>query len=91
MLSCDGGTPQQITHGAQSQGKTNGLAEYIAQEEMDRSHGFWWSPDSQWLAFEEVDETHIPVYRILHLGKDQVGKPPRKITIIPLPGKITQA
>jgi dipeptidyl-peptidase 4 len=74
VLSCEGGTPRQITGGALPQGKTNGLAEYIAQEEMDRSHGFWWSPDSQWLAFEEVDETHIPVYRILHLGKDQVGE-----------------
>jgi dipeptidyl-peptidase-4 len=73
VLSCDGGTPQQLTHGAQPEGRTNGLAEYIAQEEMDRSHGFWWSPDSQWLAFEEVDETHIPIYRILHLGKDQPG------------------
>jgi dipeptidyl-peptidase-4 len=73
VLSCEGGAPRQITQGAQAQGKTNGLAEYIAQEEMDRSHGFWWSPDSQWLAFEEVDETHIPIFRILHLGKDQVG------------------
>ena len=26
-------------------GLTNGLAEFIAQEEMDRAEGFWWSPD----------------------------------------------
>jgi dipeptidyl-peptidase-4 len=87
VISCEGGAPQQITFGAQAQGKTNGLAEYIAQEEMDRCHGFWWSPDSQWLAFEEVDETHIPVFRILHLGKDQVGASAQEDHHYPFAGK----
>jgi dipeptidyl-peptidase-4 len=74
VAGADGNTPpQQVTSGARGTGKTNGLAEYIAQEELGRSHGFWWSPDSQWLAFAEVDETHIPIYRIVHQGKDTVG------------------
>ena len=73
LVPADGGEPRQLTHGARGTGKTHGLAEYAAQEEMDRFHGYWWSPDSQWLAFEEVDETHIPVYRIVHQGKDFVG------------------
>ncbi len=73
VMPAAGGSPQQITSGARGTGKTNGLAEYIAQEEMGRSRGFWWSPDSQKLAFAEVDETHIPVYRIVHQGKDGVG------------------
>lgn len=67
------GEPRQLTRGARGTGKTHGLAEYIAQEEMHRGEGYWWSPDSQWLAFTEVDETHIPVYRIVHQGKDQTG------------------
>ena len=41
---------------------------------MDRSRGYWWSPDSRMLAFEEVDETHIPVYRILHQGESTTGE-----------------
>jgi dipeptidyl-peptidase-4 len=69
-----GGEPHQVTEGARSTGRTNGLADYIAQEEMARQHGFWWSPDSQWIAFTEVDETHIPVYRIVHQGKDTTGE-----------------
>lgn len=69
-----GGTPRQLTFGARGTGKTNGLAEFVAQEEMDRRSGFWWSPDSRWIAFEEVDETHIPVYRIVHQGKDITGE-----------------
>lgn len=73
VVDADGGTPSQRTSGARGTGKTHGLAEYIAQEEMDRDHGFWWSRDGELLAFEEVDETHIPVYRIVHQGKDAVG------------------
>jgi dipeptidyl-peptidase-4 len=65
--------PRQVTSGAAERGLTHGLAEFIAQEEMARQQGYWWSPDGEWLAFEEVDETHIPVYRIVHQGKDQTG------------------
>jgi len=67
------GAVRQLTTGARGTGRTNGLAEFVAQEEMGRSHGFWWSPDGARLAFTEVDETHIPVYRIVHQGSDAVG------------------
>lgn len=73
VVSTDGGEPRQLTLGARCTGKTHGLAEYIAQEEMERRHGFWWSSDGNWIAFAAVDETHIPVYRIVHQGKDEVG------------------
>jgi dipeptidyl-peptidase 4 len=68
----DGDEPCQVTTEARGTGKSNGLAEYIAQEELGRSEGFWWSLDSQWIAFTEIDETHIPTYRIMHQGKDTV-------------------
>lgn len=32
-----------------------GLAEFVAQEEMSRMHGFWWSPDGRHLAFQLSD------------------------------------
>ncbi|MCP5095936.1 MAG: S9 family peptidase [Chloroflexi bacterium] len=73
IVSAAGGTSKQLTSGARGTGKTNGLAEYIAQEEMGRRHGYWWATDSQSIAFAEVDETHIPIYRITHQGKDGVG------------------
>jgi len=68
-VEVDGGTPKQLTSGARSTGKTHGLAEYIAQEEMDRHRGFWWSHDGERIAYTEVDETHIPTYRIQHQGR----------------------
>jgi dipeptidyl-peptidase 4 len=41
---------------ARAPGISNGLAEFVAQEEMDRSRGYWWSPDARRLAVAEVDE-----------------------------------
>lgn len=38
----------------------NGEAEFIAQEEMDRFHGYWWAPDDSALAFERYDESAVP-------------------------------
>ena len=73
-VSVHGGTPQQLTYDARGTGKTNGLAEYIAQEELGRRDGFWWSDDSRHLMYTQVDETHIPIYRIEHQGKDQLAE-----------------
>lgn len=69
VVPVGGGTPRQITTGARGTGRTHGLPEYIAQEEMSRHDGFWWSPDGRTIAFTEVDETHIPIWRITHQGK----------------------
>lgn len=59
----------QLTTGA-GDGVTHGLAEFIAQEELDRDSGFWWSPDGRWIAYQETDERAIPPYTITHQGGD---------------------
>ena len=41
-----------------------GSAEFIAAEEMGRSRGFWWSPDSQHLLVARVDTAEVPVWHI---------------------------
>lgn len=74
VAPASGGAPRRVTEGARATGRTHGLAEFVAQEEMDRASGYWWSRDGAWLAFTEVDETHIPVYRIVHQGSDRVGE-----------------
>jgi dipeptidyl-peptidase-4 len=61
---------RRLTSGS-SPGVTHGLAEYIAQEELGRHSGFWPSPDGGKVAFEEADERHIPVFPIVHQGKDR--------------------
>ncbi len=40
---------------------SNGMAEFIAQEEMDRYTGYWWSPDDSAVAFLRVDESPVRV------------------------------
>jgi dipeptidyl-peptidase-4 len=60
-----GGPLRRITHDA-GPGVVNGLAEFIAAEELDRFAGAWWSADSQSLAFARVDERAIPAITITH-------------------------
>jgi dipeptidyl-peptidase-4 len=37
----------------------HGMAEFVAQEEMDRREGYWWSPDSKMLVYQETDNTGV--------------------------------
>ncbi len=59
----------RLTTGAED-GLTHGLAEFIAQEELDRSTGYWWSSDGSRIAYQETDERHIPPYTIAHQEAD---------------------
>ncbi len=38
---------------------SNGMAEFVAQEEMGRHTGYWWSPDERHIAFERSDESAV--------------------------------
>ena len=53
-----GGPEIALTQGG-SEEKTYGLAEFVAQEELGRQEGFWWSPDSQHLLLEEVNQAGV--------------------------------
>ncbi|MFH8237597.1 prolyl oligopeptidase family serine peptidase [Streptomyces sp. G6] len=44
---------------ADAEGVTYGLAEFIAAEEMGRSRGFWWGPESDRLLVARVDDTPV--------------------------------
>lgn len=41
-----------------------GLAEFVAQEEMARMHGFWWAPDSQSMLIERADARGVETWRV---------------------------
>jgi len=38
---------------------SNGMAEFVAQEEMDRDTGYWWSPDERHVAYLRVDSSLV--------------------------------
>lgn len=54
---------------------TNGLAEFVAQEEMDRFEGYWWSPDSSRLVFQHTDTAEIETFTIADpMNPDQAAQ-----------------
>ena len=42
----------------------HGLAEFVAQEEMGRFRGTWWSPDSRYLAYQRTDASAVDVLHV---------------------------
>ncbi|KAL3521646.1 hypothetical protein ACH5RR_019795 [Cinchona calisaya] len=77
---------KQLTSGADGINLTHGLAEYIAQEEMERKNGYWWSLDSKFLAFTQVDSSEIPLFRIMHQGKSSIGSEAQEDHAYPFAG-----
>ncbi len=69
-LTTDGGGPIK-----------NGVAEFIAQEEMDRQDGYWWSPDEKHIAFVRVDENPIKVTQRFEITADNVETYPQRYPI----------
>ncbi len=49
-----------------------GTAEFIAQEEMHRFTGYWWSPDEKYLALTKVDETLVKTVDRYDIDADKV-------------------
>ena len=56
---------------------TWGLAEFVAQEEMDRTRGYWWAPDGQRLLVARVDEA--PVQRWYIADPANPGRQPAEV------------
>ncbi len=51
---------------------TNGMAEFIAQEEMGRYTGYWWSPDSRHIAYLQIDESPVDMTRRFEIQAGQI-------------------
>ena len=49
---------------------TWGSAEFVAQEEMDRTEGHWWSPDDRYVAVARVDESPVQVVTRAAIGAE---------------------
>ncbi|XXF76866.1 DPP IV N-terminal domain-containing protein [Myxococcaceae bacterium GXIMD 01537] len=58
-----GGTPE----------KTHGLAEFVAQEEMSRFSGYWWSPDAKFIAYAESDTSDVEKFTVVDVMHPERG------------------
>jgi dipeptidyl-peptidase-4 len=47
-----------------------GVAEFVAQEEMDRYTGYWWAANDRAIAYTRVDETPVDLLPRLEIGAD---------------------
>ncbi|MGM7440312.1 prolyl oligopeptidase family serine peptidase [Streptomyces tunisiensis] len=58
VVSAEGADDRALTT-PEAEEVTYGLAEFVAAEEMSRSRGFWWSPESDRLLVARVDDTPV--------------------------------
>ncbi|MEO0786091.1 MAG: S9 family peptidase, partial [Pseudomonadota bacterium] len=49
-----------------------GVAEFVAQEEMRRYTGYWWSPDARYLAYARVDESTVDIIPRFDIAAEEV-------------------
>ena len=50
----------------------NAEAEFIAQEEMRQTTGYWWAPDDSAIAYKRFDESAVPVARRFEIYAEHV-------------------
>jgi dipeptidyl-peptidase 4 len=58
IVGADGGNDRALAE-PEEKGVSYGVAEFVAAEEMGRSRGHWWSPDSDGLLVTRVDEREV--------------------------------
>src|ERR1051325_9454372 len=63
---------------------SHGLAEFVAQEKMDRFQGYWWSPDSNQIVFQETDASGVETWFVADPIKPEQPALP---SFYPRPGK----
>jgi dipeptidyl-peptidase 4 len=72
-----------ITTGA-AESHSCGLAEFVAQEEMDRRKGFWWLEDSRTILYQVNDSSKVEVWFV---GDPAAPENPPYPSRYPRPGK----
>jgi dipeptidyl-peptidase 4 len=83
VMEVASGTERPLTTGA-TETLSHGEAEFVAQEEMDRMHGYWWSPDSKQIAYQETETFGVEE---LHIADPMKPEAPAKSWRYPRPGK----
>lgn len=74
---------KRVTKGG-TESKPHGLAEFVAQEEMGRFTGYWFSPDSRSIVFQETDHTGVEMFGVPDPTKPELA--PERF-FYPRPGK----
>lgn len=66
--SIGGGEPAPITPDGEGEAISWGVAEFVAQEELDRIDGLWWSPNDGRIAMQRTDESPVEMVTRTAIG-----------------------
>ncbi|HEY2751221.1 S9 family peptidase [Phenylobacterium sp.] len=90
LMPLAGGPERALTTDG-SELKSWGTAEFIAQEELHRFTGYWWSPDETKLALTHVDQSGVDVIdrvdvgveggTVVHQRYPRVGRPNARVDL----------
>ncbi|WP_227698735.1 S9 family peptidase [Sphingomonas hengshuiensis] len=70
VMDLSTGAPKRITD--DGKGTVHwGEAEFVAQEEMDRFSGYWWSPGDRYVAVERFDEARVGIVTRAAIGAER--------------------
>jgi dipeptidyl-peptidase 4 len=83
VLDLDSRKEHRVTTGGTEE-VSHGLAEFVAQEEMGRFSGYWWSPDAKHIAYQETDHRGVENWYVADPAHP--GQPPHR-SFYPRPGK----
>ncbi|KAM6459177.1 dipeptidyl peptidase 4 [Liasis olivaceus] len=76
--------PVAITKNGAENKISNGLADWVYEEEMFGTHSaLWWSPNGSFLAYAEINDTDVPVIEYSFYSEDTLQYP--KTIKIPYP------
>jgi len=51
----------------------NAEAEFVAQEEMSQTSGYWWAPDDSAIAYKRFDEAAVPIAKRMEVYADHAA------------------
>ncbi|MEM7277279.1 MAG: S9 family peptidase [Pseudomonadota bacterium] len=72
MIEIETGKETRLTDTG-SETVRNGLAEFIAQEEMDRDTAYWWAPDETAIAFLQTDESGVAIEKRYEVYAEKIN------------------
>ena len=69
VLDLESGKARALTRDGKGTVK-NGMAEFVAQEEMKRMTGYWWAGDDKHIAFARIDEAPVDIIERYEIDAD---------------------
>lgn len=78
VLDLDHDSDRVLTPPESSEDVSWGLADFIAAEELERSRGFWWSPDGSRLLVQRTDESAVSTWFVSHPADPSVPATPQR-------------